>query len=139
MTGWLAPREDEAQRNWAVAVQTYHTALATYRRALASKSRREEQRWRAVLEPPLRIVPPQTRRLPPQLACLTRREHEVADLVSRGCSNQLIADTLILTRGTVANHVAHILNKLGATNRTEIAARMFESATASPARSADCG
>jgi DNA-binding NarL/FixJ family response regulator len=53
---------------------------------------------------------------------LTPREREVAALIARGYSNQQIAATLVLTTGTVANHVAHILCKLGATNRTQVAA-----------------
>src|SRR5437764_266715 len=38
---------------------------------------------------------------------------------------------LVLTGGTVANHVAHVLYKLGATNRTQVAARVLESAASS--------
>jgi DNA-binding NarL/FixJ family response regulator len=57
---------------------------------------------------------------------LTHREREVAELVTRGYSNQAIADALVLTRGTVANHVAHVLAKLGARNRTQVAARVLE-------------
>ena len=48
-----------------------------------------------------------------ELLRLTPREHEVAILVSRGYSNRQIADELVVTPGTVANHVAHILGKLG--------------------------
>jgi DNA-binding CsgD family transcriptional regulator len=53
---------------------------------------------------------------------LTPREHEVATLLARGYSNKQIAQSLVLTQGTVANHVAHILSKLGVTNRTQVAA-----------------
>jgi DNA-binding NarL/FixJ family response regulator len=59
------------------------------------------------------------------LGCLTPREREVAELIARGYSNQQIASELVLTRGTVANHVAHVLAKLGATNRTQVAARVL--------------
>jgi hypothetical protein len=50
----------------------------------------------------------------------------VADLLARGYSNQQIADALVLTRGTVANHVAHILAKLGVANRTQVAAWVLD-------------
>src|SRR5690349_19701237 len=129
MAGWITRREDEAQRNWTLALQTYHTALATYRHVLDARARREMQGRPVVAPPPPFIVSPsiETRAARPQLEGLTRRECEVAHLISQGYSNQQIAETLVLTRGTVANHVAHILTKLGATNRTQIAARMYES------------
>src|SRR5438067_1865532 len=64
--------------------------------------------------------PPGARRDVP--TTLTRREWEVARLIARGYTNRDIAETLVVTRGTVANHVAHILDKLNASNRTQIAA-----------------
>lgn len=39
-----------------------------------------------------------------------------------GYTNRQIAAKLVLTHSTVANHVAHILAKLGAANRTQVAA-----------------
>lgn len=53
---------------------------------------------------------------------LTARETEVAQLVARGLTNRQIADTLVLSERTAANHVQHILTKLGLDNRTQIAA-----------------
>jgi DNA-binding CsgD family transcriptional regulator len=55
---------------------------------------------------------------------LTPREHEVAALISQGLSNEDIARQLTLTRGTVANHVAHILAKTGARSRVQVAVRL---------------
>src|SRR3954451_21229052 len=52
---------------------------------------------------------------------LTRRESEVADLIARGLTNEQIAEQLVVTPGTVANHVAHILVKLGVQSRVQIA------------------
>ena len=46
---------------------------------------------------------------------------EVAALIARGLSNAEIADRLTLTPGTVANHVAHIMRRLGVKKRTQIA------------------
>jgi non-specific serine/threonine protein kinase len=46
----------------------------------------------------------------------------VAALVARGRTNRQIAQELIITQGTVANHVEHILGKLGFDNRAQIAA-----------------
>jgi DNA-binding CsgD family transcriptional regulator len=52
---------------------------------------------------------------------LTKRESEVADLIARGLTNDQIAQQLVVTAGTVANHVAHILTKLGVQSRVQIA------------------
>jgi DNA-binding CsgD family transcriptional regulator len=52
---------------------------------------------------------------------LSPREIEVAELVAEGLSNPAIARRLYLSRPTVASHVAHILTKLGFSNRAQIA------------------
>src|SRR6185437_4824066 len=52
---------------------------------------------------------------------LTPRQRDVAELVSSGMSNQEIARQLVLEPGTVANHVAAILGRLGFRSRTQIA------------------
>ena len=46
------------------------------------------------------------------------REIEVLRLVARGCSNKRIAEELALSESTVRNHVASLLDKLGADDRT---------------------
>jgi DNA-binding NarL/FixJ family response regulator len=53
---------------------------------------------------------------------LTSRELEVARLVAAGNTNREIAAELFLSPRTVSAHVEHILTKLGAARRTEIAA-----------------
>ena len=58
----------------------------------------------------------------PSLGALTARESEVARLVGRGFTNQQIANELVFTEATAAKHVEHILDKLGFTSRTQIAA-----------------
>ena len=55
---------------------------------------------------------------------ITPREQEVAALIAQGLSNQQIAERLVLTPGTVANHVANILRKLGARSRVEVAVKI---------------
>jgi DNA-binding CsgD family transcriptional regulator len=57
---------------------------------------------------------------------LTARQREVAALIARGCTNAEIAELLVLTKGTVANHVEHILNRLGFSNRALVAAWAVE-------------
>ena len=53
---------------------------------------------------------------------LTRREREIAVLVSDGLTNRAIASRLVLSERTVEGHVRSILAKLRLTNRTELAA-----------------
>ncbi len=53
---------------------------------------------------------------------LTHREREVATLIAHGRTNREIAERLLITEGTAANHVLHILTKLGCHSRAEIAA-----------------
>jgi DNA-binding CsgD family transcriptional regulator len=55
------------------------------------------------------------------IAALTPREREVAALVAEGLTNAEIARRLILTRGTVANHVDHVIRKLRLRNRVQVA------------------
>lgn len=62
------------------------------------------------------LMPPATSPYP-----LTHRQLEVARLIARGLSNEEIARELVLTPGTVGNHIGHILRRLGARNRAQIA------------------
>src|SRR5579884_1040920 len=51
---------------------------------------------------------------------LTEREREVLQLIAEGKSNQDIADHLIVSIKTVQTHRAHIMEKLGMHDRTEL-------------------
>jgi DNA-binding NarL/FixJ family response regulator len=53
------------------------------------------------------------------LAEFTSREQEVFTLMAAGATNNDIAESLVITEGTVKSHVKHILRKLGATNRSQ--------------------
>lgn len=50
---------------------------------------------------------------------LTRRQHEVLDLMTQGKSNKAIASVLGLTPGTIKMHVSRIFKTLEVSNRTE--------------------
>jgi len=52
---------------------------------------------------------------------LSKRETEVLLLVSQGKSNREIAEALVLSEKTVRNHVSNLLDKLGLSNRVELA------------------
>ncbi len=53
---------------------------------------------------------------------LSEREYEVAQLVATGLTNRQIAEQLVLAPKTISAHITHILTKLGAGRRAEIAA-----------------
>ncbi len=50
---------------------------------------------------------------------LTRRELSVLELLVRGLTNREIQASLSLGEGTLKNHLKHIFDKLGVSNRTE--------------------
>jgi DNA-binding NarL/FixJ family response regulator len=57
---------------------------------------------------------------------LSRRELEVVRLVARGMTNRQIAKELVITEGTAANHVKHILARLVLDSRVQVAAWAVE-------------
>lgn len=67
----------------------------------------------------LLVTEPDTR--DPVPAALTMREMEVLTLISEGLPNVAIAHRLSISARTVAHHVEHILDKLGARGRTSAA------------------
>jgi DNA-binding NarL/FixJ family response regulator len=52
----------------------------------------------------------------------TRREHEIANLVSRGLSNRDIAEATSLSIRTIEGHVYQASTKAGVTSRSELSA-----------------
>jgi DNA-binding NarL/FixJ family response regulator len=62
--------------------------------------------------------------LPQTAAPLTRREYEVAQLVTRALSNKEIARELALSESTVKHHVHSILAKLGVSTRGQLMRNM---------------
>ena len=113
------------------AAQTLRTA-ATEAAALGATTLQH------LAEQALRATGVRTWRRPPGipgsstgLASLTAREREVAQLVAAGASNPEIARRLYLSRKTVERHVSNALLKIGARNRTELAAKIAEANSAS--------
>lgn len=52
---------------------------------------------------------------------LSEREREVLRLIARGATNREIANHLIISEGTVKNHVSNILSRLNLRDRTQAA------------------
>ena len=59
---------------------------------------------------------------------LTRREREIAALVSAGLTNRAIAGQLVLSERTIEGHIRNTLAKLQLTNRTELATWALQNA-----------
>ena len=57
---------------------------------------------------------------------LTSRELEVLRLLALGYTNRQIAQELVISLGTVKNHVEHIRAKLGVSDRTQAVVRALE-------------
>nr|WP_218163951.1 AAA family ATPase [Actinomadura madurae] len=52
---------------------------------------------------------------------LSPREHEIAELVAKGCSNQQIAERLFLSVRTVETHLVRVFAKIGVSSRVGVA------------------
>jgi DNA-binding NarL/FixJ family response regulator len=122
----LVTLRDTVNRNWSMALQSYREAIDLYRRVLAISSGRRARVSSRPTTPPAILISPRAaqapRGQPLSFKCLTPREYEVLQLITLGFTNQQIAERLVLSKGTVANHVAHILTKLALANRTQVAA-----------------
>src|SRR5712692_2414346 len=52
---------------------------------------------------------------------LSQREREIVTLVARGFRNKEIADKMLLSEQTVKNHLCNIFEKLGISDRLDLA------------------
>jgi DNA-binding NarL/FixJ family response regulator len=52
---------------------------------------------------------------------LTEREVEVLRLIATGATNREIAGELVISEGTVKNHISNILSRLNLRDRTQAA------------------
>jgi DNA-binding CsgD family transcriptional regulator len=66
------------------------------------------------------------------LSLLTPRQQEVVALIMAGLSNRQIAERLVVSEGTVANHVRAILDRLGAERRGQVTAWLTEGRSLQP-------
>src|ERR687897_172940 len=68
----------------------------------------------------------------PPINSLTPRETEVLTLLTTGQTNQQIADSLNISKGTAKVHVERIIRKLEVSDRTQAAVRAIELGFSSP-------
>ena len=67
-----------------------------------------------------------------KIATLTKREKEVVMLVGKGLNSTIIAEQLGISEATVRNHLTSILDKLGVSNKFELAVYAFRNSLAGP-------
>ena len=68
----------------------------------------------------------------PGLNGLTEREREVMALVGQGCSNDEIAERLIMSSATARTHVSRAMVKLGARDRAQLVVFAYEAGLVRP-------
>src|SRR4051812_38656100 len=68
----------------------------------------------------------------PGLHGLTEREREVMALVGQGCSNDEIAERLIMSTATARTHVSRAMVKLGARDRAQLVVFAYEAGLVRP-------
>jgi DNA-binding CsgD family transcriptional regulator/PAS domain-containing protein len=73
------------------------------------------------------LSPPSLKQIRSQFE-LTRRESQVAALITRGLSSKEIADRLCISKHTVRHHTEHLMQKLGLHTRTALVAKILEAA-----------
>jgi DNA-binding NarL/FixJ family response regulator len=66
------------------------------------------------------------REMPTYTEPLTPREQEVMGLMKLGYTNRKIAQQLVISPGTAKNHVEHIIQKLGVSDRTQAVVKALE-------------
>lgn len=125
---------------WAATRMEYEHYLARIRSGLGETAFQAEQlagraftveqaiEYARSLAPQLPVVPA----IRKTVDDLTARELEVTALIAQGKSNGEIADQLVVSKRTVEAHIAHILSKLGFTNRAQVVRWAIENGLVKP-------
>jgi DNA-binding CsgD family transcriptional regulator len=122
--------EAQAVRAPGIAAEDARSAAAAFERLGA---RRHADRAAALLRALGAGSPPGPR----AAGALTRREHEVLELLGHGLSNPEIGRRLFISPKTAEHHVGRILSKLGLRNRAEAAAWTLRHGLAAPVESGE--
>jgi DNA-binding NarL/FixJ family response regulator len=114
--------QDLAHAVLAVSQGVYQLDAAVIERMIGASSRPNPADTSETQE---RLVPPQPKTkanvAPDSLdaASLTNREIEVLRLIATGATNREVADSLVISEGTVKNHLSNIFSRLGLRDRTQ--------------------
>jgi DNA-binding NarL/FixJ family response regulator len=113
------PTSDLVQAILAVHRGIYQMDPAVMSRVISALSRPEDSSSEPVHYPPSYISSSAATASPH--TDLTDREIEVLRLVAQGATNREIAEQLVISEGTVKNHISNILSRLGLRDRTQAA------------------
>ena len=87
---------------------------------------------RRLADEKLRMLHADAKNNAPSVGALTPRETEVLALLTTGQTNQQIAESLNISKGTAKVHVERIIRKLGVSDRTQAAVRAIELGFSAP-------
>jgi DNA-binding NarL/FixJ family response regulator len=87
---------------------------------------------RRLADEKLRMLHADAKNNAPSVGALTPRETEVLALLTTGQTNQQIAESLNISKGTAKVHVEHIIRKLEVSDRTQAAVRAIELGLSAP-------
>jgi DNA-binding NarL/FixJ family response regulator len=87
---------------------------------------------RRLAEEKLRMLHADAKNNAPSVGALTPRETEVLALLTTGQTNQQIAESLNISKGTAKVHVERIIRKLEVSDRTQAAVRAIELGLSAP-------
>jgi DNA-binding NarL/FixJ family response regulator len=107
--------KDASAEEIVAAIRTVAAGEALIQPSIARKVVAEFSRLAAGRPAPAELAEP-----------LTDREHDVLRAMAVGLSNREIAERLVITEGTVKNHVSNLLAKLGVRDRTQAVLRARE-------------
>lgn len=120
--------KDIPARDLAQAVQAVHRGIyqldpAVMSRVMASLAGAKSAQSQAAIptSPPPSREDAASAPGPLKHAELTDREIEVLRLIAKGATNREIAEQLVISEGTVKNHISNILSRLGLRDRTQAA------------------
>lgn len=108
--------KDVSSDDIAAAVRTVAAGGALIQPSIARKVVAEFSRLAAG---PVSSSPVSAPPVDPLIQPLTERELDVLHALAHGLSNREIADKLVITEGTVKNHVSNLLAKLDVRDRTQ--------------------
>ena len=109
------PAKELARAVHAVSQGVYQLDAAVIERMIDAFSRPNTAQKSETSKTEERLTPPEAL----TTAGLTNREIEVLRLIATGATNREVADALVISEGTVKNHLSNIFGRLGLRDRTQ--------------------
>ena len=109
------PAQDLANAVHAVSQGVYQLDAAVIERMIDASSRPNTAQKSETSKTEERMTPPDAL----ATAGLTNREVEILRLIATGATNREVADALVISEGTVKNHLSNIFSRLGLRDRTQ--------------------